>query len=256
MVSAKAELDEAALAGMADGLLVPASPGCAADTVEDAARIDAARFDEAPVSVRIRALYRLSLPLVDKRLPWRLVKAAASSARLSGRLASGCGMEFAREGRVVFARRFERASEGGSAGGGGCSAGTGFSFLAEYPGEFRIGKAGTCRIYSKDQAPGLRLDAFSWPLWIRSRRPGDVIRTGAGSKMLDSLMSEMTIPAGLRDSVTIVEDKDGIIAMIGSSSGGRDVYRKNDGLAVVPAPGFLVIEFVTDTEGATVTDAI
>ena len=38
---------------------------------------------------------------------------------------------------------------------------------------FRIGKAGTCRIYSTNQAPGLRLDAFSWPLWIRSRRPGD-----------------------------------------------------------------------------------
>ncbi len=247
MVSIKAGLDEAALAGMADSLLVPAPSGCAISVA-----VDTRRFDKATVSVRIRALYRLSLRVVSGRLPWRLVKAAAISARLSGRLASGCGIEFVREGSFLLARPFERNHEGGRAMDAGATAGAGFGFLVDGPGEYRIGKAGICRIYFAGQAPGLRLDAFSWPLWIRSRRPGDSIRTGAGSKMVDSLLSETAIPAGLRDSVPLVEDRGGVVALLGSAAGGRDVYRRNDSLAGVPASGFLVM----DMEGAAVTDAI
>lgn len=74
----------------------------------------------------------------------------------------------------------------------------------------------------------------------------------AGSRMVDSLLSEMAMPAGLRDHAPLVEDRAGIVALLGSKAGGRDVYRKNDSLAGVPASGFLVI----DLEGAAFTDAI
>ena len=72
--------------------------------------------------------------------------------------------------------------------------------------------------------------------------------------MVDSLLSEMAIPSCLRDSVSLVEDRAGIVALLGSKAGGRDVFRRNDNLAGVPASGYLVVEM--DLEGAAVTDAI
>ncbi len=70
--------------------------------------------------------------------------------------------------------------------------------------------------------------------------------------MVDSLASELRIPVSDRGMLAVVEDLNGIVAVLGSWSGSRDVYRRNDGLAVIPAPGFLVI----DLKGAMFTDAV
>jgi tRNA(Ile)-lysidine synthetase-like protein len=99
-----------------------------------------------------------------------------------------------------------------------------------------------CRLYCRKESTGLRLDAFDWPLIIRSRRPGDVIRLGAGSRQLDRLLADLRIPAQFRDAVPVVEDRAGLVAVLGSLAGSRDIYRRNDALAGRASPGFLVLE--------------
>lgn len=246
-VAAKARLDEAALSSLAEELLVTGA--------SEERAVDAAAFDGAPLAVRTRALYRLSGSSSAERLPWRLVLAAASSKKTSGRLASGAGFQFIRDGgRIVVASAHgsHRSSALAVQTDSGGAAVAGFSVLASGAGEYRIGKAGTCTIYSAGQTRGLRLDSFSWPLWIRSRRAGDSIQTCGGLKMVDSLASELRIAISRRDALPVVEDIDGIVAVLGSWCGSRDVYRRNDSLATIPATGFLVI----DLKGATFTDAV
>jgi len=251
-VAAKSMLDEDALAGLAGMLFTPG------DTPNDERQersLDAAAFDAAPPAVRIRALYRLCGTGGTERLPWRLMLAAATSRKTSGRLASGAGLQFIKEGNRIFvepatgahhARSLQDETDAAE------SAISGFSVLASGTGAYRIGKAGTCTIYSAGQTRGLRLDSFSWPLWIRSRRAGDSIQTCGGRKMVDSLVSELRIPVSERGALAVVEDVNGIVAVLGSWCGSRDVYRRNDGLATIPAPGFLVF----DLKGATFTDAV
>jgi len=272
--SGKARIDEDALEGYVDGLFGagasgPRAPGdpLPAETLpgdplpgetlpgETLPGIGASAFFAAPLAVRIRALYRLCTHSVpgSGRLPWRLALAAASSEKRSGRLASGAGVDFTvDDGRVLA---LPAGGSHGSRPRGADAAGPGFSgfgFLARGPGDYRIGKGLLCRIYLSDRPEGIRIDAFSWPLWIRSRRAGDELRTGCGRKMVDSLLSELGVPASLRDAVPIVEDSEGIVAVCASAHGARDAYRRNDGLAPVPATGFLVLEM----KGAAHTDAI
>lgn len=52
-------------------------------------------------------------------------------------------------------------------------------------------------------------------LWLRSRRPGDTIRLNGGSKSLQKLMIDRKIPAHLRDSVPVIADDDGVVAVYG-----------------------------------------
>lgn len=57
----------------------------------------------------------------------------------------------------------------------------------------------------------------------RSRRPGDVIRLGSHQRMVKKLLQEMDIPASGRDLVPILEDDEGVVAVIGSVAGGADL---------------------------------
>ncbi len=243
----KASLDEEALDGFADALAA-GGPDLG---------LDGAAFDAAPIAVRTRALYGLCASLGPDRLPWRLVLAAASVEKPRGRLASGAGVEFVRDGDLIRARAAEGAHGSRTAAEEAlCSDSTarGFGFLARGTGEYRIGKAGACRIYSADGPEGLRADSFSWPVWVRSRRTGDAVRTRGGYKTLDSLAAELGIPAALRDEIPVIEDADGIVAFLASRFGGRDAYRRNDALPVVPAGGYLI--FDVDLKGVSLTDAI
>lgn len=254
-VAVKSMLDEDALASLARMLFTSGDASNASNNEQQERNLDAAAFDAAPPAVRSRALYLLCGTRSVERIPWRLVLAAATSRKTTGRLASGAGLQFIREGNRIFvepahgshhARSLQDETSASE------STIAGFSVLASGTGAYRIGKAGTCTIYSAGQPRGLRLDSFSWPLWIRSRRAGDAIQTQGGLKMVDSLASELRIPISDRGALAIVEDVDGIVAVLGSWCGSRDVYRRNDGLMMIPAPGFLVF----DLKGATFTDAV
>jgi len=219
--------------------------------------LDAAAFDVAPVAVRTRALYGLCGPFGAERLPWRLVHAAASSGKANGRLASGAGVEFVRSGELISAKAADGAHGSRSVAEDVVVAGSGtrgFGFFARGAGEYRIGKAGSCRIYSSHNPEGLRLDSFSWPLWVRSRRAGDALRTCGGNKTLDSLAAELGICVSRREEIPVIEDVDGIVAFLASRVGGRDVYRRNDALVGVPVGGYMVFDM--DLKGVSRTDAI
>ncbi|MFH2116001.1 MAG: tRNA lysidine(34) synthetase TilS, partial [Spirochaetota bacterium] len=117
-----------------------------------------------------------------------------------------------------------------------------YSLEVNSPGRFRLGIGIECRLYFRQEAGGLRLDAFEWPVIIRSRRSGDIIRLAAGTRRIDRLLADLQVPAGLRDTVPLVEDRNGIVAMMGSQAGSHDIYRRNDALAGCESPGFLVLE--------------
>ncbi|MGD9939384.1 MAG: tRNA lysidine(34) synthetase TilS [Clostridia bacterium] len=217
------------------------------DKLFDGHRLPAPAFFEAPLAVRIRALYRLYLwsdSGVDpeqftpaRRIPWAFMEKAASSDPASVILGQGAGLRIQRIDGFICISSIQAGKP--------MPAGvltSGFSFEVQSPGRFRIGTGMECRIYCQQEDVGLRLDAFDWPLIIRSRRPGDVIRLGAGSRQLDRLLADLQIPAHLRDSVPVVEDRAGLVAVLGSQAGSRDIYRRNDTLAGQASPGFLVLE--------------
>jgi tRNA(Ile)-lysidine synthase len=251
-LAAKARLDDAALQELAAALIQKTS---VSEPGGESPYIDADAFDGSPVAVRTRALYALC-PYTDKdRIPWRLILAAATAGKASGRLASGAGLEFVKDAGRVLVRRLDGSHGSRSKSEDSATPQTGssgFSLLVEGFGTYRIGKTLVCRIYSTQHSPGLRMDAFSWPLCIRSRRSGDALAIKGGHKTLDALGSEQHIPAHRRGEMVVVEDAGGIVAVLSSSCGGRDSYRLNDGLAGTTAKGFMVLEL----KGVSLHDAI
>jgi len=236
LAAEKAALDDEALEELASGLVVASEPG--------APSLDAAAFDEAHVAVRARALYRLCLAAGRSRTPWRLVLAAARSGKRSGCLASGAGIDFLRRADRVLVQATERQATSEAVG----PWSRGFSLVASGFGVYRIGKELECTIYSRDRAPGLRLDAFDWPLCIRSRRPGDSIHASGGRKMLDDLATESR-PGALPDIV--MEDVRGVVAWLPRGDAAAATYRSNDGLSA-KACAYLGL----DLKGAIESDAI
>jgi tRNA(Ile)-lysidine synthase len=249
-VAGKMRIDDDALSADAESLLIRAEP----DKGEGVGSwIDVRRFDEAPLAVRIRALYKLASSKGFARLPWRLVLAAATAKTMTGPLASGRGIEFVRNQSHIAARALPVEPAEGSG-----EHQVGFAVRIDGFGSYRIGKTAGCRVYSSNLAPGLRLDSFEWPLWIRSRRPGDAIMTAGGLKMIDALLSERRRNTGESGLAMIVEDRSGIVAVLHGASGtpgvaqGRAVFRRNDHLNDTGATEFLVF----DLKGVVRNDAV
>ncbi len=61
---------------------------------------------------------------------------------------------------------------------------------------------------------------------VRSRRPGDTVRTCGGSKPMKKVLAELGIPDFARDIVPILEDSSGIFAVLGVPFGFRDVFSR------------------------------
>lgn len=76
---------------------------------------------------------------------------------------------------------------------------------------------------SKDPL-ALRMDPsrFKGMVRIRFARVGDKIKLKDGAKMVLRLLQDMKIPAHLRCRVPVIEDEDGVCAVLGSLYGGRD----------------------------------
>lgn len=250
-LASKARLDDEALEFWAASLFLH-------DTLREA------NFFAAPLAVRIRALYRLCLkalgstavsssgvnqdePPASRRIPWAFMESAASSNPASRILGQGAGLKIFVLDGVIYAERLLPAKvlPAGALPGG-------FSLEVHAPGRFRIGRAFDCRLYCSSEPGGLRLDAFEWPLIIRSRRSGDSIRLSAGSRRLDRLLADVQMPLALRDTVPLLEDRAGIVAVLGSQVGFHDIYRRNDGLSDHDSPGFLALEM----KGVVSDDAI
>lgn len=59
--------------------------------------------------------------------------------------------------------------------------------------------------------------SFSFPLAIRSRKPGDTIRSGGKDRRIDELLTDWGIEGRHREFVPLVEDRNGIVAVLADS---------------------------------------
>jgi tRNA(Ile)-lysidine synthetase-like protein len=98
-------------------------------------------------------------------------------------------------------------------------------------------------------ARGIRAEAFSFPLALRSRRPGDEIDMPCGTKRLDDFLAEMGLPQEIRGRIPIVEDRNGIVAVLGARFGFDDRYRRGP-IRDAESERETVRCFVIDVKGA------
>lgn len=202
----------------------------------------ASRYSAAPLAVRLRVIFllgdaalagRLEGGLSETRIPWRfaqdiderLAAAGEAASRRAGTYPLGAwgGIAFSLVDGAIRAA----PDAAGRVAFGQAPAG-GYSLPIRGPGEYRIGTHGSCTVYWREGGPGPREGSFRWPLVIRSRRPGDRLATALGSKSPDELAAEQGLPAAARDGVPVLEDPDGLVAVLASAYGGLDRYRRRE----------------------------
>jgi tRNA(Ile)-lysidine synthase len=207
--AANAALDEEALAAAAEDLAFSA---CADGSL--CAR--AADLLGASDAVAIRAIVSAVGRILGKNRISSKMAAVALDALKRGDLAGyqGAGIELRRTREDVILRRgldFPRRD--------------GYFVLIDRPCRVRVGKLEVNASWRSDGNPGIRADAFRFPLVLRSRRPGDSIALKDGTKRLDALFSEWGLTELSRGAAPVVEDCDGIVAVLGAGIGGKDRYR-------------------------------
>lgn len=213
--AAKAGLDEDALSRAAASLRFER-------LADGSLSAPAASLLSAPDALALRALVEASSLLRGKaRMPSDLAAAALRALRMGeGASYRGSGILFSRRSDRVelrFGLDFPRAR--------------GYFVMIDRPQSLRIGGLEVRAAWSdadraSERGQGIRADAFRFPLVVRSRRPGDGIALPGGTKRLDALFSEWALQEEARRRVPVIEDRDGIVAVLGSSLGGEDRYRR------------------------------
>jgi len=72
-------------------------------------------------------------------------------------------------------------------------------------------------------------DDVKFPLLLRSRQAGDVITLPAGRKSLKKLCNELRLAERDRGLVPVLEDRNGVLAVLGGLYGSRNIYRADAG---------------------------
>ena len=178
---------------------------------------EAASFFAAPEAYRVAALLAAGGKLMrGSRLSLRMARSAlgALGSRDDGRYYGGGLRLEKREGKVLVGRGLDFPRHGG------------YFVVIDRPCRVRAGSLVVEASWTTDGVRGIRVRAFRFPLVVRSRRPGDSIAVPGGRKRLDDLFSEWGVPAELRGIVPVVEDRDGIVAVLGSPFGATDRYRR------------------------------
>ena len=205
----RAELDTQALASAAAAIAFRPSSGRRAVA-------DAATFRAAPRALQMRAMLMAIGALTGRSRSSHALAEAALRASEAGEdgCYSGGGIRLRAEGGyLVLDRGLDFPRHGG------------YFVVIDGPCRLRIGRLVVECKWKKGGARGILASAFRFPLVVRSRRPGDTIALPGGSKRIDVVLSEWGLDPPSRDSVPIVEDRDGIVAVLGKSFGARDRYR-------------------------------
>lgn len=197
---------------------------CAVDKDKNEASIDLAVFTGAPTATRIRVLARCCGALSGRgRLSFRALKAADDSisagaagvdllgTRLllrDGRLKILPVLDFKPEDRYFFQIPIEGLY---------CSGPVEIRAWWEKPEEAGTGS-------SKEKGSGCLLEgSFSFPLIVRSRKAGDMIKTADGPKRLDDIMKSWRLEKQFRNLVPVIEDRTGIVAVLASTLEGAQL---------------------------------
>lgn len=206
-----AAMDEEALSQAADAIAFSPSPDAPGMLWAPSAPLL-----RAPRAIASRAIVRAAASLIGgKRFPSRMATAALEAlGRGEGKAYKGAGIELReRDGLVLLRCGLDFPRRGG------------YFVLVDRPRRVRVGSLVVRASWSADGSSGIRADAFSFPLVVRSRRPGDAIALKDGTKRLDALFSEWALSEDARRAAPVVEDRDGIVAVLGAGLGGKDRYR-------------------------------
>ena len=211
LTASKSARDEKALSDAADVLAFsPSLPPMTEFT------LPASQLLDAPEAVAIRSIVSAAGKLLDKK---RLSSSMASAALKALRHGEGTGYRGAGlelcivQGLVILRRGLDFPWRGG------------YFVVIDRPRRVRVGSLEVRAEWDLGGRAGIRADAFSFPLVVRSRRPGDAISLKDGTKRLDTLFSEWALPEDARRAVPIVEDRDGLVVVFAESLGGKDRFR-------------------------------
>jgi tRNA(Ile)-lysidine synthase len=212
LTSEKAVREGKALSQAADALAFAPSSHSSSEL-----SVSSARLLEAPEAVAIMSIVRASGKLLGKaRFSSRMAMAALKA--LHGGEGSGYrggGLELRVLGGLAILRHgldFPRRG--------------GYFVVIDRPRRVRVGSLEVRVSWDFENRVGILADAFCFPIVVRSRRPGDAIALKNGTKRLDALFSEWALSKYARRAAPIVEDRDGIVAVLGAEFGGKDRYRE------------------------------
>jgi tRNA(Ile)-lysidine synthetase-like protein len=103
----------------------------------------------------------------------------------------------------------------------------GFCFVKEVQPEQNPGISVSCRVKRHEVGIHLAAEGLLGPVVLRSRRPGDVLEREGGRRTVKRILIDIGVPSALRESVPIVEDRSGVVAVLGAAVGAEDVLRYN-----------------------------
>jgi tRNA(Ile)-lysidine synthetase-like protein len=200
------------------------------EKTENGVKTEAEVFFQAPAALRLYALYREggklrtgAGPLGRRALPYRFLAPllSRSAGRSKNILLRGRGIVIRREGTRLFLER-DIVADKKKGYFINVSPGVPFAFLERQfvllpPGE---GKKQTDKLLCAFQAQ--KVDC---PFIMRSRRPGDRIDLGFGSKRLKKLFNEWRAAKMEKDVIPVLEDGKGILAVLGQLRGFKNIFR-------------------------------
>jgi tRNA(Ile)-lysidine synthase len=221
----KAAMDEEALGECALALLFSPGEGGGLE-------ISRASFDAAPVGLRLRSLIDAYSRMDGLRDPMERFSGGRVSSRLAlealealgrGKSHVARGLRLGYEGerlRLLPTLDFE-GRDGYFVAIGEKDVGRVVALSAE----LRV----TLRWENGRGPTGLLEGSFDFPIVVRSRRPGDTIALPSGMKSVDELLSEWRVPLVSRGRLPLVQDRRGLVAVLGSGfPGGKNRFRHGE----------------------------
>lgn len=172
--------------------------------------VDADRFWSADPVLRVESILSLMNSEGEgDRVPARMLDVLRERPKGGGVVMRGRGWTlYQLAGRLWYGRSVAHALESG--------------YL------FRVYGPGTCDValpFVPDSETSITVPwAGPIPLVVRSPRPGDTVQVGGLTKTLKRLLPECGVPSFQRPNVPIVEDRYGILAVVGSVTGGRERF--------------------------------
>jgi tRNA(Ile)-lysidine synthase len=103
----------------------------------------------------------------------------------------------------------------------------GFCFVKELQSQKHPGVTINYRVGRREAGIHLAADGLSGPIVLRNRRPGDSLEREGGRRTVKRILIDIGVPQAQREIVPVVEDRNGIAAVLGAAVGSQDALRFN-----------------------------